>query len=70
MIKVADWIREQRLAEDYTQAELATLIGVAKGTISHWEGGGQSPGMPALQKLAELFEVDFRDLIRMAMDND
>lgn len=32
-----DWVKEQRLALDLTQQEMATLSGIPQTTISGWE---------------------------------
>ena len=61
-----DRIRQLRLAEGMTQAELAEATGglVSKQMISRYERGKAQPSPSVLQALAEAFEVKAADLFR------
>ena len=37
--EIAEWLRNARLQKEYTQAELAELSGVSKGTVENLEKG-------------------------------
>lgn len=47
-----------------TQAELATAIGVSKGTMSDWLSGRFFPRPKYIEAIAEYFNVDAADLQR------
>lgn len=47
-------LRNQR---GYTQDDLAKLLGYSKQTVSNWETGFKTPRMGAIQKIADLFNV-------------
>lgn len=46
-------IREAREEAGLDQAELATLLCVTQGTVSHWEQGRALPSIPMLRRIAE-----------------
>ncbi len=45
------------------QVELAEKLGVSKGVISFWENGINEPGLAALIKIADFFEVSIDYLV-------
>lgn len=49
-----DWVRANRIRCGWSQAELASRLGVDVGTISRWERVTRSLGLPNL--------LDFRNL--------
>lgn len=55
MINYALKIKEYRERKFLTQAELATLLGVGKTTITRWETGQFNPTIKTKKKLYELF---------------
>jgi transcriptional regulator with XRE-family HTH domain len=54
---IKDRIREKRKALGLKQKELAKLIGVSAGNVSHWEQGITSPKGTNLLKLADVLKV-------------
>ncbi len=50
-------IKEFRLANGWTQKELAKKIEQAQSTIFYWEQNKQEPTITALKKLCEVFDV-------------
>lgn len=44
-------IRQIRERLNLTQVELAELLGVCQGTVSHWEKGIRNPTGPAIRLL-------------------
>jgi len=51
------WLRERRLRQRWTQEELATRLGYAKGVVQAWERGQR---LPLRSQVAELIAV-FKD---------
>ena len=47
-----------RLAKEYTQEELAEMLGVSQTTYSDWEIGKSTPKADISVKLAEIFGLD------------
>lgn len=58
-----DNIRSLRKEKGYTQEELAARINVVRQTVSKWEKGFSVPDSEALQKLADVLEVDIKKLL-------
>jgi DNA-binding transcriptional regulator YiaG len=54
------WLREQRAM---SLATLAGLVEVKERTVETWEAGQKVPGALHLLKLAEVLEVDPRELV-------
>jgi transcriptional regulator with XRE-family HTH domain len=55
-------IKELRLAQGWTQLELAYKAGITPLTVSKWERGVSQPRVTQLRKLAELFHVSSDDI--------
>lgn len=52
-------VKSYRKACGLSQQELAKLMGVRQQTISDWECGIFIPNMRNIQKMAQIFNVDF-----------
>jgi transcriptional regulator with XRE-family HTH domain len=52
---IAEWLRKQRFARTWSQAEVGSLIGVSQGTISSWERGKLVPDEVQLDRLRAIF---------------
>ena len=50
-------LKELRLENDMTQADLGTRVGVIKQTVSSWENDTSTPNYEIVCKLADLFGV-------------
>ena len=50
-------IKDLRIANNYSQVDLARLLGVTKQSISNWENNNIMPSVEMLVKIAELFSV-------------
>lgn len=50
-------IKELRIANNYSQVDLARLLGVTKQSISNWENNNIMPSVEMLVKIAKLFSV-------------
>lgn len=67
---LADKLRELRKAHSYTQDTVASSLGVARQTYSHYETGKRTPDAGTLYKLAGLYEISVDDLIQLTLSLD
>ena len=58
-------LKELRKTFGYTQDYVASVLGVARQTYSHYEVGSRVPNSTALYKLAGLYSVSVDDLMRL-----
>lgn len=63
MKKIGAFIKELRKGHGYTQQELAERLNVSDRSVSRWETGTNLPDLSLLVQIADLFEVDVRELI-------
>lgn len=56
-------IKALRKSKGLTQEELAIRINVVRQTVSKWEKGFSVPDAEALQKIADVLEVDMKQLL-------
>lgn len=57
------YIKDFRLKSGYTQQELADKVGITKAAISKYEKGQRQPRLEMLKKIAEVFGVNWTDLV-------
>lgn len=57
-MSIGSRIKDARVRKNYTQRELAKLVGVTNGAIANYEAGTSSPKEPVLFRLLEALEVD------------
>ena len=65
-MEIADRIRDARLRLKWTQEQLADAIGVSRGAVGQWEGGGartKKPGRENLIKAARVLQIRVSDLL-------
>lgn len=60
---LGDNIKMLRKSKGFTQEELAIRLNVVRQTVSKWEKGFSVPDAEALQKLADVLEVDVKQLL-------
>ena len=60
-------IRQLREKKGWSQMEVAHRMDISQSAYNKWEAGQAKPTMENLQKLAEIFEVDFIDLLNEQM---
>ena len=65
---LSDNIRILRKQKGFTQEELAIRLHVVRQTVSKWEKGLSVPDADTLQRLAELLEVEVRQLLESGAD--
>ena len=59
-------VREMRLAEEWSQVDLAGKLGVSRQTIHAIETGKYDPSLPLALRVARLFKVAVEDLFEDA----
>lgn len=63
-------LRELRKAHSHTQDYVATALGIARQTYSHYETGKRTPDAETLYKLAGLYNISVDDLIQLTLPID
>lgn len=63
MKKTGAFLKELRKGKNITQEQLAEKLYVSGRTVSRWETGSNLPDLEVLIELADLYEVDIRELI-------
>lgn len=59
---MSDTFKSLRISNGYTQADLASKLGVTIPTVSVWERGLSSPSPRYIPQLAELFNVPKKEI--------
>lgn len=62
-------LRRLREQKGWSQMDVAHQLDVSQSAYNKWEAGQAKPTLPHLQKLAEIFEIDFMDLVQAQMPN-
>lgn len=62
-------LRKLREQKGWSQMDVAHQLGISQSAYNKWEAGQAKPTLPNLQKLAEIFEVDFLDLVQTQILN-
>ena len=52
-------LKAARVNEGYTQVDVAKILGVAVSTLRNWEKGITFPKQPAIEKMCELYNVQY-----------
>ena len=61
--KIGNFLRELRKNKGFTQEQAAEKLGISSRTISRWETGAYMPDISMLIDIAELYDVDIREII-------
>lgn len=61
--KIGGFLRELRKSAGFTQEQAAEKLGISSRTISRWETGAYMPDISMLVDIAELYDVDIREII-------
>jgi DNA-binding XRE family transcriptional regulator len=56
--QIADQVAERRKELDFSQAELAELVGTTQSAIARLESGGRPPRIDTLLRIADALECD------------
>ena len=62
-IRLAENVRNLRIAGNLTQSGLAEKLAVTQRKVSYWESGKVEPDLGDLWKLADFFDVSVDELI-------
>jgi transcriptional regulator with XRE-family HTH domain len=62
-------LRKLREQKGWSQMDVAHQLSISQPAYNKWEAGQAKPTLPNLQKLAEIFEVDFLDLVQTQILN-
>lgn len=62
-MSIGEKIRDLRIAQDWSQQELADKLQVSRNTIFQWETGEVVPDIATLQQLGEIFSVNIETFI-------
>ena len=58
-------IEKKRRANNMTQEQLASQIGVTNGAVSQWEKGRSKPGTGPLLKMSKVFRCEPEELLEV-----
>ena len=67
-LKIAEKIKEKRRERNFTQEELANILGVTKAAVSKWENSESYPDITMLPKIAQLFNITMDELFGYTME--
>lgn len=67
-MKINAIIRERRLAQNLTQEQLASALGVTASAVNKWEKGASYPDITLLPPLARLLHTDLNTLLSFQED--
>lgn len=67
---LGDNIKMLRKSKGFTQEELAIRLNVVRQTVSKWEKGFSVPDAEALQKLADVLDVDVKQLLGADIEDE
>lgn len=62
-------LKSARVNKGLTQVKAAELIGITVDTLSNYERGKSFPDVPIIQKIEEVYEVSYSDLIFLPKNN-
>lgn len=60
--KIGEFLKSLRKDKKLTQEELADKMNVSRRTVSRWETGSNLPDLSILVELADLYDVDMREI--------
>ncbi|MCQ2483606.1 MAG: helix-turn-helix transcriptional regulator [Clostridia bacterium] len=61
--KIGLFLKELRKEKELTQEQLADKLFVSRRTVSRWETGSNMPDMEMLIELADLYDVELREIL-------
>lgn len=61
--KIGIFMKELRKEKELTQEQLADKLNVSRRTVSRWETGNNMPDIDILIDIADLYEIDLRELL-------
>ncbi|MBQ8136555.1 MAG: helix-turn-helix transcriptional regulator [Clostridia bacterium] len=70
MPKIGAFLKELRKEQGFTQEQLAEKLNVSRRTVSRWETGSNMPDLDLLVKMADLYQVELRELLNGERKNE
>ena len=61
--KIGIFLKDLRKEKGLTQEQLAETLNVSRRTVSRWETGSNMPDLDLLMEIADLYEVDLREML-------
>lgn len=61
--RIGKIIKENRIKNNLTQAELADKLGITYQAVSKWENGKNIPDIAILTEISKLFDLDINELL-------
>lgn len=61
--RIGTFLKELRKEKNLTQEQLAETLNVSRRTVSRWETGSNMPDLDLLVEMADLYQVDLRELL-------
>jgi len=68
--KIGEFLKTLRKDKNLTQEELADKMNVSRRTVSRWETGSNLPDLSILVELADLYDVDMREIFNGERKNE
>ena len=68
--KIGEFLKTLRKETGLTQEELADKMNVSRRTVSRWETGSNLPDLAILVELADLYDVDMREIFNGERKNE
>ena len=70
LVKIGKFLQKLRKQNGLTQEQLAEQLGVARRTVSRWETGSNMPDLDLLMEMADLYQVELRELLNGERKNE
>lgn len=67
-LKIGENIKAKRRELDYTQEELANVLGVTKAAVSKWENSESYPDITLLPQIAQLFHITMDEFFGYSLE--
>ena len=68
--KIGTFLKELRKEKELTQEQLAETLNVSRRTVSRWETGNNMPDLDLLAEMADLYQVELRELLNGERKNE
>ena len=68
--KIGSFLKELRKEKELTQEQLAETLSVSRRTVSRWETGSNMPDLDLLMEMADLYQVELRELLNGERKNE
>ena len=68
--KIGSFLKELRKEKELTQEQLAETLNVSRKTVSRWETGSNMPDLDLLMEMADLYQVELRELLNGERKNE